>query len=138
MFGSVQAEKARTAAQTRSSPPTEALAGLVEQVTFHNAESGFCVLRVKARGHRDLVTVVGHAAAIAAGEWVQLAGTWTQDRVHGRRHGSCWPTTDWWLSVSQCGEADTGAEEALRFSLPNRFSVQFMRPVSRRADMNDW
>ena len=43
-------------------PPTEALAGLVERVTFHNAETGFCVLRVKVRGQRDLVTVVGHAA----------------------------------------------------------------------------
>ena len=45
-------------------PPTEALAGLVERVTYHNAENGFCVLRVKARGQRDLVTVVGHAASI--------------------------------------------------------------------------
>ncbi|WP_456315405.1 YrrC family ATP-dependent DNA helicase, partial [Roseomonas mucosa] len=44
-------------------PPTEALTGLVERVTYHNAENGFCVLRVKARGHRDLVTVVGHAAS---------------------------------------------------------------------------
>ena len=44
-------------------PPTEALAGLVERVTFHNAETGFCVLRVKVRGQRDPVTVVGHAAA---------------------------------------------------------------------------
>ncbi|MFL9827196.1 hypothetical protein [Rhodoplanes sp. SY1] len=26
------------------------LAGLVERVTFHNAESGFCVLRLAARG----------------------------------------------------------------------------------------
>jgi hypothetical protein len=26
-------------------------------------ENGFCVLRAKARGHRDLVTVVGHGAA---------------------------------------------------------------------------
>ncbi len=38
----------------------EVLAGLVERVTFHNPENGFCVLRTKARGHRDLVTVVGH------------------------------------------------------------------------------
>ena len=36
----------------------EVLAGLVERVTFHNAENGFCVLGAKARGHRDLVTVV--------------------------------------------------------------------------------
>ena len=64
-------------------PPAEALAGLVERVTFHNAESGFCVLRVKARGHRELVTVVAHAAAIAAGEWVQISGTWANDHTHG-------------------------------------------------------
>ena len=44
----------------------EVLAGLVERVTYHNADNGFCVLRAKARGHRDVVTVVGHAAAIAA------------------------------------------------------------------------
>jgi len=36
----------------------EVLAGLVERVTYHNAENGFCVLRAKARGHRDIVTVV--------------------------------------------------------------------------------
>jgi hypothetical protein len=44
----------------------EVLAGLVERVTYHNAENGFCVLRTRARGHRDVVTVVGHAAAVAA------------------------------------------------------------------------
>jgi len=52
-------------------PSREVLAGLVERVTFHNAENGFCVLRVKARGERDLITVLGHAAMISAGEFVQ-------------------------------------------------------------------
>jgi exodeoxyribonuclease V alpha subunit len=45
----------------------EVLAGLVERVTYQNAESGFCVVRVRIRGRRELVTLVGHAAAIAAG-----------------------------------------------------------------------
>lgn len=62
---------------------TEVLAGLVERVTFHSAESGFCVLRVKARGHRDLVTTVGHAAMISAGEWITASGIWLNDRNHG-------------------------------------------------------
>jgi exodeoxyribonuclease V alpha subunit len=48
-------------------PCGEVLAGIVERVTFHNAETGFCV-RVKARGHRDLATVVGHAETISAVE----------------------------------------------------------------------
>src|SRR5271156_6288619 len=63
----------------------EVLAGLVERVTFHNAESGFCVLRAKARGHRDLVTVVGHAAIISAGEWITESGEWINDRAHGQQ-----------------------------------------------------
>lgn len=62
---------------------TEVLAGLVERVTFHSEESGFCVLRVKARGHRDLVTTVGHAAMISAGEWITASGIWLNDRTHG-------------------------------------------------------
>ena len=64
---------------------TEVLAGLVERVTFHNPENGFCVLRLKARGHRDLVTTVGHAAMISAGEWVTASGEWTNDRTHGQQ-----------------------------------------------------
>ena len=63
----------------------EVLAGLVEQVTYHNAENGFCVLRTKARGHRDLVTLVGHAATIAAGEWITASGEWVNDRTHGQQ-----------------------------------------------------
>ena len=68
-------------------PPSEheVLAGLVERVTFHNAENGFCVLRAKARGHRDLVTVVGHAAMISAGEWITATGEWVNDRTHGQQ-----------------------------------------------------
>ena len=66
-----------------ASTPTEVLAGLVERVTFHNDENGFCVLRVKARGQRDLITVLGHAAMISAGEFVQASGSWINDRTHG-------------------------------------------------------
>jgi exodeoxyribonuclease V alpha subunit len=43
------------------------------------------VLRVKARGHRELATVVGHAATIAAGEWVTASGEWVNDRTHGQQ-----------------------------------------------------
>jgi exodeoxyribonuclease V alpha subunit len=66
----------------RTSTPTEVLADLVERVTFHNDENGFCVLRVKARGQRDLITVLGHAAMISAGEFVQASGTWVNDHTH--------------------------------------------------------
>jgi exodeoxyribonuclease V alpha subunit len=66
-------------------PNREVLAGLVERVTYHNSENGFCVLRAKVRGHRDVVTVVGHAATIAAGEWITASGEWVNDRTHGQQ-----------------------------------------------------
>jgi exodeoxyribonuclease V alpha subunit len=72
-------------ASTTAAQPTEVLAGSIERVTFHNADNGFCVLRIKARGHRELVTVVGHAAEISAGEWVTLSGTWVNSREHGQQ-----------------------------------------------------
>ena len=70
------------------SQPTDAsdrepLSGLVERVTFHSSETGFCVLRVKVRGHRDLVTVLGSAADIHSGEYVQASGRWERHRDHG-------------------------------------------------------
>ena len=64
-------------------PSLENLSGLVERVTFHNADNGFCVLRVQVRGKKDLITVVGHVSTIAAGEFVQATGQWLHDRQHG-------------------------------------------------------
>jgi exodeoxyribonuclease V alpha subunit len=61
----------------------EHLTGAVERVTFHSEETGFCVLRVKVRGHRDLVTVVGTAATITPGEYIEGQGWWVTDRTHG-------------------------------------------------------
>ena len=73
------------AGQHPESSDREILAGLVERVTFHNPENGFCVLRTKARGHRDLVTVVGHAAMVGPGEWITASGEWVNDRTHGQQ-----------------------------------------------------
>jgi exodeoxyribonuclease V alpha subunit len=61
------------------------IAGLVERVTFHSDESGFCVLRIKARGHRELVTVVGTLPEVRAGEWLEAQGGWTIDKEYGQQ-----------------------------------------------------
>src|SRR5213596_1100680 len=63
--------------------PTEHLTGAVERVTFHSEETGFCVLRVKIRGRKDLATVVGTAATITPGEYIEGEGWWVTDRTHG-------------------------------------------------------
>src|SRR5882672_2453187 len=74
------------AAFAPTSPDTslmEHLTGAVERVTFHSEETGFCVLRVKVRGHRDLVTVVGTTPTITPGEFIESTGWWVTDRTHG-------------------------------------------------------
>ncbi len=78
---------------SKAATPTEMLSGLVERITYHNAENGFCVRRVKARGQRDLVAVVGHAAAINAGEFISATGLWTTDREHGVQFKAAQVTT---------------------------------------------
>lgn len=61
----------------------ERLAGTVERVTFHNEENGFSVLKVRVRGRKDPVAVVGHVPSVAAGEKIDAEGQWMTDKVHG-------------------------------------------------------
>ena len=63
--------------------PSESLSGLIERVTFFNEENGWAVLKVKTKGHRDLVAVVGSLASVSAGEWVTAEGRWVQDKEFG-------------------------------------------------------
>ena len=65
------------------SDPRERLSGAIERVTFHSEASGFCVLRVKVKGHRDLVTVIGSAASVTPGEFIEAFGLWVNDKTHG-------------------------------------------------------
>ena len=66
-----------------SQPFAESLSGLIERVTFFNEENGFAILKVKTKGHRDPVTVVGSLPSANAGEWVTAEGRWVQDREFG-------------------------------------------------------
>ena len=68
---------------TGESELQDGITGLIERVTFHSEETGFAVLRVKVKGHRDLVTVIGSLASVNAGEWVTAQGRWVRDKEHG-------------------------------------------------------
>lgn len=63
----------------------EEIEGSVERVTFHSEDSGFCVLRVKVKGNRNLVTLIGKLPAIVAGEFVSATGEWINDKQHGKQ-----------------------------------------------------
>ncbi len=61
----------------------EFLSGTVERVTYHNRDNGFCVLRIKVKSHKELVTVIGNVPSISAGEGIECEGIWHNDRNHG-------------------------------------------------------
>ncbi|MBI4325022.1 MAG: ATP-dependent RecD-like DNA helicase [Chloroflexi bacterium] len=70
----------------QSHPPsaaTESLSGLIERVTFFSEETGFAVLRVKVKGHDDLLTVVGSLPSANPGEWLTAEGKWIREKEHG-------------------------------------------------------
>ena len=69
--------------KSQNAPFAESLSGLIERVTFFNEENGWAVLKVKAKGHRDHVTVLGSLPSVSAGEWVTAQGRWVQDREFG-------------------------------------------------------
>ncbi|MBI5564591.1 MAG: ATP-dependent RecD-like DNA helicase [Chloroflexi bacterium] len=61
------------------------LEGLVERITYYNAENGYTVLRLSARGHADLVSVVGNLPEISPGESLRLHGQWITNTQYGKQ-----------------------------------------------------
>ena len=68
---------------TEAPSPRQTLSGLVERVVFHNAENGFCVLRVKLADKREPATLVGECIRIAPGEVVRAEGSWQTNPSFG-------------------------------------------------------
>ena len=61
------------------------LSGQIEQITYTSEESGFTIAKVKVRGQRDLVTVVGNLLVPAPGEVLEMRGEWTQHPKFGEQ-----------------------------------------------------
>ncbi len=61
------------------------LDGVVERITYYNAENGYTVLRLHARGYPDLVTVVGTLPEITPGESLRLQGQWITNAQYGKQ-----------------------------------------------------
>ncbi|CAB1077410.1 RecD-like DNA helicase YrrC [Olavius algarvensis Delta 1 endosymbiont] len=61
------------------------LNGQIERITFANEENGFTIARVKVRGRRDLVTVVGTLMAPMPGEILDMKGEWSSHPKFGEQ-----------------------------------------------------
>lgn len=63
----------------------ETLTGTVEHVTYHDEESGFCVVQVTTSRRAMPATVVGRLPAVNPGEILTAEGAWKIDPEHGRQ-----------------------------------------------------
>ncbi len=63
----------------------EYLSGIVQRITYENAENGFSVIKIKSQNFPDLVTVVGSLAAINIGAIVRFKGEWKIDSKYGKQ-----------------------------------------------------
>src|SRR4051794_35218835 len=62
------------------------LAGVVERVTFHNAENGWSVLKVAPFDEpHKLATVLIHQVKVFAGSSMEFWGNWNYHSKHGEQ-----------------------------------------------------
>ena len=63
----------------------ERLRCVVERITYHNEMNGYSVIRCRAKGFSELVTVVGSMPEVHVGSVLQLTGSWRIDAKYGRQ-----------------------------------------------------
>lgn len=73
------------ALQDEGTVSVETLEGQVERITYAGEEDGYSVLRLKVRGRRDLVTVVGSFLSVTPGEVLRLRGAWSRHPKYGQQ-----------------------------------------------------
>ncbi|MGM0760823.1 MAG: YrrC family ATP-dependent DNA helicase [Thermodesulfobacteriota bacterium] len=67
------------------SPNLEFLQGQIERITYTNEENGYTVAKVKVRGRRDLVTVIGHMTSPLPGQVLKMKGEWSNHPKFGEQ-----------------------------------------------------
>ncbi|MCG8476514.1 MAG: AAA family ATPase [Cytophagales bacterium] len=61
------------------------ISGVVERITYHNAENGWTVLKLKAKGQKNLIPVVAYQSKVFAGATVELQGEWGSHPKYGEQ-----------------------------------------------------
>ena len=63
----------------------EHLRGVVQRITYQNAENGYSVIKCALKGYNDLVTVVGSMPEVHVGSVLNMGGSWRIDPKYGRQ-----------------------------------------------------
>jgi len=68
---------------------------VVERITYENEETGYTVIKTRAKGYNsDLVTVVGNMSAVTVGSVLTVTGEWKIDGKYGKQFvAAAWEET---------------------------------------------
>jgi len=61
------------------------LQGQLERITYHNEENHYTIAKLKVKGQRDLVTIVGCIVSMTPGEVLRLKGDWDSHPKYGEQ-----------------------------------------------------
>ncbi len=125
--------------EAQAQQPLDHVTGVIERVTFHSEESGFCVLRVRVRGRAVPVTVVGTLPAVSEGEWVDARGRWTIDARHGQQLRAVTlrtthPDTPLGIETYLASNAVRGIGPMLAARLVRAFGADVFRVIEEEPD----
>jgi exodeoxyribonuclease V alpha subunit len=119
-------------------PVSEEISGLIERVTFHNNESGFCVLRVKTSGHREETTVVGSLPSVTVGGMAGRGGLvgqgqGTRAAIQGEHMKTVPPTTAEGVERYLGSGLVKGIGPILAKKLVGRFGAEVLAVIEKRS-----
>ena len=52
---------------------------VVERITYENEQTGYTVIKMRAKGYSDLIAVVGNLSAVTVGSVLTVQGEWRVD-----------------------------------------------------------
>lgn len=61
------------------------LEGSIERISFHNEENHFTIARMKIKGERETIPVIGHLFSVTPGEVLKISGYFEQHPKYGRQ-----------------------------------------------------
>jgi len=59
--------------------------GQIERITFTNEENGYTVAKIKVKGKKDLITIVGTMFSVSPGEILRVRGFWDNHPRYGEQ-----------------------------------------------------
>ncbi|HOP85633.1 MAG TPA: ATP-dependent RecD-like DNA helicase [Syntrophorhabdaceae bacterium] len=59
--------------------------GQIERITFTNEENGYTVAKIKVKGKKDLITIVGTMCSVSPGEILRVRGFWDNHPKYGEQ-----------------------------------------------------